>query len=137
MPADGTLAALTPAEISASLPRHRQLGQSTTLICDKQVRSTDLIAVSYQEDFLLFDASVLSSPPLPLHGNSTNPFCVYSLSKYRLPRCLVLGADLEVMEISLAMDTPDGIVLNAALHESGNGTKRQIDCNAAIQSLSE
>ena len=75
--------------------------------------------------------------PLPLHGNSTNPFCVYSLSKYRLPRCLVLGADLEVMEISLAMDTPDKIVLNAALHESGNGTKRQIDCNAAIQSLSE
>ena len=30
MPADGTLAAITPAEISASLPRQRQLAKDCT-----------------------------------------------------------------------------------------------------------
>ena len=65
MPADGTLAAITPitpAEVSASLPRQmRQLGQSTTVIYDKQVRDTYLIAVSYQDNFLLFDASAAAA----------------------------------------------------------------------------
>ena len=57
MPADGTLAAITPitpAEVSASLPRQmRQLGQSATVIYDKQVRDTYLIVFSYQDDFYL------------------------------------------------------------------------------------
>jgi len=64
MPADGTLAAITPitrAEISASLPRQRQLWQSATEIYDKQVRDTYLIAVSYQDNFLLFDASAAAA----------------------------------------------------------------------------
>jgi len=58
MPADGTLAAITPitpAEISASLPRQmRQLEPSTTVICNRQVsRGTYLIFLSYQDDFYL------------------------------------------------------------------------------------
>ena len=56
MPADGTLAAITPitrAEISASFPRQRQLWQSATEIYDKQVRDTYLIVFSYQDDFYL------------------------------------------------------------------------------------
>jgi len=38
MPADGTLAAITPAEISAALPRQRQLAKDCTPPQQKQLR---------------------------------------------------------------------------------------------------
>src|SRR5262249_28593943 len=43
MPADGTLAAITPAEISASLPRQRQLEKDCTPPQQTQLRSNLLL----------------------------------------------------------------------------------------------